>query len=305
MSVRNPLFSLALLLLVLAAANPAFGETVERVIDGDTIVLASGERVRYIGIDTPESVHPAKPVEFLAKEASEFNRLLVEGKDIRLEFDVETKDKYGRLLAYVFVDTVFVNAELVRQGYAQILTIPPNVKYAEVFVKLQQKAREAHRGLWDPEAADRWVAPSPVTDPDKVYVTRTGSKYHRGGCRYLAKSAIEIARDEAVAKGYGPCSVCIEAVKPKTDAAQYYITKTGEKYHRGGCRYLARSAIPISLDDALARGYGACSVCIGASGTMSQKPSATGGQCAAITKKGTRCKRTAKAGSRYCWQHGG
>ncbi|MCM8794841.1 MAG: thermonuclease family protein [Candidatus Omnitrophica bacterium] len=122
---------------------------VERVIDGDTAVLTGGERVRYIGIDTPELHHPKKPVEYYAREAKEFNRQLVEGKKVRLEFDVDRRDKYKRLLAYVFLeDGTFVNAELLRQGYAQLLTVPPNVKYTDLFVQCQKEAREANRGLW-------------------------------------------------------------------------------------------------------------------------------------------------------------
>ena len=122
---------------------------VQRVVDGDTVVLSTGERVRYIGIDTPELHHPRKPVEAYAREAMEFNRRLVEGKKIRLEFDLDRHDKYDRLLAYVYLeDGTFVNAELVRQGYAQTLTIPPNVKYTDLFLKYQREAREGNRGLW-------------------------------------------------------------------------------------------------------------------------------------------------------------
>ncbi|MBI3312169.1 MAG: thermonuclease family protein [Candidatus Omnitrophica bacterium] len=122
---------------------------VERVIDGDTVVLAGGARVRYIGVDTPELHHPRKPVEFYAREAKEFNRRLVGGKKVRLEWDVQRRDRYQRQLAYLFLeDGTFVNAELLRQGCAQLLTIPPNVKYADLFVKMQKEAREAKRGLW-------------------------------------------------------------------------------------------------------------------------------------------------------------
>lgn len=125
------------------------GLVVQRVVDGDTVVLSTGERLRYIGVDTPELHHPRKPVERYGREAKEFNRRLVEGKRVRLEFDVERKDRYERLLAYVYLeDGTFVNAELVRQGYAQLLTIPPNVKYADLFVELQREARKAARGLW-------------------------------------------------------------------------------------------------------------------------------------------------------------
>lgn len=128
---------------------PPAQESVKRVVDGDTAVLSSGEKVRYIGINTPELHHPKKPVERYAREAKEFNRRLVEGKKVRLEFDVERRDKYRRLLAYLFLeDGTFVNSELVRQGYAQVMTFPPNVKYADLFVRMQKEAREAKRGLW-------------------------------------------------------------------------------------------------------------------------------------------------------------
>ncbi|MEA3494250.1 MAG: thermonuclease family protein [Candidatus Margulisiibacteriota bacterium] len=121
---------------------------VTRVIDGDTIELANGERVRYIGIDTPETKHPEKPVQYFGKEAYEANKKLVEGKKVRLEFDVQKRDKYGRILAYVYVDNIFVNAWLVENGYAYAATYPPNVKYQESFLKLQKEARKNKRRLW-------------------------------------------------------------------------------------------------------------------------------------------------------------
>lgn len=131
-----------------AAGKPALA-FVQRVVDGDTVVLAGGERVRYIGVDTPELHHPRKPVEWYAREAKEFNRQLVQAKRVRLELDVQKRDRYGRLLAYVYLeDGTFVNAELLRQGYAQLLTIPPNVQHADLFVRMQKEAREAGRGLW-------------------------------------------------------------------------------------------------------------------------------------------------------------
>ena len=122
---------------------------VQRVVDGDTVVLAGGQPVRYIGMDTPELHHPRKPVQFYAREAAEFNRQLVEGKKVRLEWGMERRDRYNRLLAYVFLeDGTFVNAELLRQGYARVMTIPPNVKYVDLFVKMQKEAKENRRGLW-------------------------------------------------------------------------------------------------------------------------------------------------------------
>ena len=155
---KLPVWLLVLVLCGAAAAKAVdqratprvFYARVERVVDGDTVVLVGGERVRYIGIDTPELHHPRKPIEAYAREAKEVNRNLVEGKQVRLELDVEPRDHYGRLLAYVFreEDQTFVNAELMRLGYAQLLTIPPNVKYVEYLRQMQTQAREMKRGLW-------------------------------------------------------------------------------------------------------------------------------------------------------------
>jgi micrococcal nuclease len=104
--------------------------------------------VRLIGIDTPESVKPGTPVECFAREASAFLKRLVEGREVRLELDVEERDRYGRLLAYVHRRGLFVNAEMVRRGYATVATFPPNVRHAEDFVRLQREARKNLRGLW-------------------------------------------------------------------------------------------------------------------------------------------------------------
>jgi micrococcal nuclease len=122
-----------------------------RVIDGDTIVVdVNGvlEKVRLIGVDSPETVHPEKPVEYFGKEASQFTKRMVEGKLIRLEYDWQRRDRYGRLLAYVYLeDGTFLNAEIVRQGYGFAYTKYP-FKYLEEFREYEKKAREAGRGLW-------------------------------------------------------------------------------------------------------------------------------------------------------------
>jgi micrococcal nuclease len=129
---------------------------VVRTVDGDTVWvrLAGGvEKVRYIGIDTPEVHHPTRGEEPGGRAATEINRGLVGERSVRLEPDVQLRDRYGRLLAYVWVKRadgveVMVNAELVRLGYAQVMTVPPNVRHAEMFRKLAAEAREHHRGLW-------------------------------------------------------------------------------------------------------------------------------------------------------------
>ena len=124
--------------------------TVVRVVDGDTVVLRGGRRVRYIGVDTPESVEPGAPVECFGKAASRANARLVAGRRVRLRYDAERRDRYGRTLAYVYRarDGLFVNAELVRRGYATVLTIPPNVAHAGLFRRLAARARARDRGLW-------------------------------------------------------------------------------------------------------------------------------------------------------------
>ena len=122
-----------------------------RAIDGDTIEVrldGQTEDVRYIGVDTPETVKPDTPVQCFGPEAHDFNARLVEGHDARLEFDAEHRDVYGRLLAYVRVGDEFVNAELVRRGYATTLTIPPNDKYADQFARLEREASAKGLGLW-------------------------------------------------------------------------------------------------------------------------------------------------------------
>jgi micrococcal nuclease len=125
-------------------------ETVQvlRVIDGDTIELSDKRRVRYIGMDTPEIVDPAKPVECFGKEAADGNKRLVEGKTVQLEKDVSETDSYGRLLRYVYVGDIFVNETLVENGFARITTFPPDVKYRDQLTQAQREARANNRGLW-------------------------------------------------------------------------------------------------------------------------------------------------------------
>jgi len=135
---------------------------VTRVVDGDTLKLEDGERVRLIGIDTPEMHESQKlyrdsartkqdtsTIQKLGRRSYEFTKNLVEGKRVSLEFDVEKHDRYGRLLAYVYLkDGTFVNAKIVEEGYASLMTFPPNVKYADLFLKLLQEARNSRKGLW-------------------------------------------------------------------------------------------------------------------------------------------------------------
>jgi micrococcal nuclease len=121
---------------------------VVRVVDGDTIELEGGERVRYLGIDTPETAHPDKPVECYGPEATARNRALVEGKAVELLSDGPDRDAYGRLLRYVFVDGTFVNGELVWHGYAFARSYGDQLRLYQTLVQLERAARENQRGLW-------------------------------------------------------------------------------------------------------------------------------------------------------------
>ena len=124
-----------------------------RVVDGDTIIVeidGKKERIRLIGVDTPETVHPNKPVEHYGKEASAFTKKLAEGEMVRLECDDDTqrRDRYGRLLAYVYLpDGTFLNAEIIKQGYGFAYTRFP-FKYMEQFRQYERSARETGTGLW-------------------------------------------------------------------------------------------------------------------------------------------------------------
>lgn len=144
-----------------------------KVVDGDTLKLCNGEIVRLIGIETPEKYGSEKvsndsqwlgkdteTIIKLCKQAYVFTEKLCDSKQINMEFDIDKKDKYGRLLVYAFLnDGTFVNAEIIRQGYAKPVTISPNVKYADLFSKLYQEARENKRGLWNEQRKNREDGP--------------------------------------------------------------------------------------------------------------------------------------------------
>ncbi|GIW61311.1 MAG: hypothetical protein KatS3mg089_0163 [Patescibacteria group bacterium] len=119
-----------------------------KVIDGDTIQIEGGKIIRYIGIDTPESVDPRKQVECFGKEATERNKKAVEGKIIKIEKDISETDKYNRLLRYVYVDGIFLNKQLVKEGFAVASSYPPDIKYQDELENAEIEARTHNRGLW-------------------------------------------------------------------------------------------------------------------------------------------------------------
>jgi endonuclease YncB( thermonuclease family) len=202
--------NLFILLLVFLIALPGLAYSkdyvVSRIIDGDTVVLESGETVRYIGIDAPEmGKRKGKGgPEFFAREAARYNRKLVLLKKVRLEFDQEKKDAYGRLLAYVYVKNVFVNGELVRQGYARAMIRPPNTRYKDVLISYQREAMERDAGLWQEKKKDT----------ERSYVgNKRAYTFHRPSCPSAAKISLKnriifTTRTDPIKIGYTPCKRC-------------------------------------------------------------------------------------------------
>ena len=122
---------------------------VTRVVDGDTFVIENKEKVRLIGVDTPETVKPNTAVQYYGKEASDFSKKLLAGNYVYLEKDISNTDKYGRLLRYIYLeDGTFFNELIIKEGYAKVSTYPPDVKYVDVFIQAERFARENNKGLW-------------------------------------------------------------------------------------------------------------------------------------------------------------
>ncbi len=176
-----------------------------RVIDGDTIEIEGGNKVRYIGIDTPETSHPQKGLECFGKEATNKNKELLEGKEVMIEKDVSETDKYGRLLRYVYTGDIFVNDYLVREGFAYSSSYPPDVKYQNQLLDAQKEARQENRGLWNscqqttsnqtqqlnPQSAEQYGCRI------KGNISSSGEKiYHMQNQKYYDKTQIDEAKGE-------------------------------------------------------------------------------------------------------------
>jgi micrococcal nuclease len=169
-----------------------------KVIDGDSVVLKSGEDVRFIGIDTPEEEEP------FFKEAMKANQEMLKTGEIVLEYDIDRQDKWGRTLAYVWVDSLLVNAELIKRGLAWVYSHRPNLKYRDYFCSLQTQAREEKIGIWS----------MPMTETEEYYIGNKSSfRFHRPDCRYASQMAdgnkiIFETREEALDSCYSPCRYC-------------------------------------------------------------------------------------------------
>lgn len=182
-----------------------------RVVDGDTFIAlidAEEVRIRLIGVDTPESVHPNREVEHFALEASAFLKDLLEDEEVFFAYDQSNaatnhKDRYGRVLAYTYRvrDSLFVNAEIISEGYGHAYTSYP-FAYLEDFLKYERNARNQNLGLWA-EGEE-----FPAISDSLVWFNPGSNKYHRKECRYTTSSSLSMPLEEALAKGFEPCKIC-------------------------------------------------------------------------------------------------
>jgi micrococcal nuclease len=195
------------LLLIGAAAESAAQtwHTVKWVNDGDTIVLDTGQRVRYIGINTPEIDHEDQKAQPYGYQAKSYNTNLVGSQKIRLEYDTERRDRYGRDLAYVYLkDRTFINARLLEAGLAFYLYRKPNLKYGEILLKAQRDAMVSAKGLWR-----NW------SEKEKIYLgNRNSKRFHISSCKFAkkinAKNKIQFSSKwNAFYQGYAPSKRCI------------------------------------------------------------------------------------------------
>jgi micrococcal nuclease len=205
---------LALWVLVLALAlgcgqspDPPREAKVTRVIDGDTAELAGGARVRFLGIDAPEMARDGRPADFLAPQSKEYVVGLIQGKTVRLEYDRERYDRYGRLLAYLYLpDGSMVNLAMVRQGLARVYSQAPNLRYQDTLNAAQQEAMAAGRGLWQKPLAQQQT--------EAYYIGNKNSlRLHRPNCPLAArmKPANRVrfnSLQAAYSQGYSPCRSC-------------------------------------------------------------------------------------------------
>lgn len=212
MSKRSPLLFFILCSHLLFSSSFAQEYYVKKVVDGDTIVLSNGLKVRYIGIDAPELHHKNKDVVAMGEKAKEYNKSLVSGKKVRLEYDVEQHDKYGRALAYVYVDELFINAAMLKEGYAMVYTLPPNLKYQELFITLQKEARDNGRGLWM-EIQQKTPDSSLMSSASQFVASKSAESFHFLWCKWAKKISAKnrvyySTREEAMKALHRPCHVC-------------------------------------------------------------------------------------------------
>ena len=258
-----------------ASQHPTY--IVERVIDGDTVVLSSLGTVRLIGVDTPETVDPRQPVQQYGLESAAFLKQLAQGRSVRVEYDRQRLDKYRRTLAYLYLpDGVFVNLEIIRQGFGHAYSDYP-FAHLERFRDAEREAREASRGLW---ADDQTASPVKAsTDPARVWVNTSSKVYHCPGTRYYGTTVRGSYMSETAAKleGYRPAygrecgplnagavktapvgSAKANLVTPPPAPApiRVWVNTSSGVYHCPGTRYYGTTKKGVYLEQSAAQAAG-------------------------------------------------
>ncbi len=185
--------------------SPVSYSKIKFIYDGDTLLLEDGRKVRFLGINAPEIDYKGGESEFMAKASRRFLRTLLKGHQVRLEYDTERQDRYGRLLAYVFLkDGKMVNELIVRKGLAHVMLYSKNLKYSDVLLESQRKAMKKKNGIWGHS----------VKEKEKHYVGNKKSfRFHRPGCHFGRKISKKNrvgfkSRRDAFWEGYSPCKQC-------------------------------------------------------------------------------------------------
>lgn len=240
-------------------------EYVKQVIDGNTIQLSTGEFVRYIGVRLPRF-----PIDLRIRElACEFNKRSVEGRKVKLEFDEQKKSPEGYLLAYVYCGDLFVNAEIIRLGYGLIELYSPNTKYAEHLIKLEQEARSARRGLWSkPSLLNTEMVTAGSSEERMTLIERKiddlSTKLDRvlelvGRLQIQPKDTHDASMRSSNQKTSGSKKDDVNLEQKETDIV--YVTKSGKKYHKLGCRFLTEKSTPMTIQEAKQKGLEPCKLC--------------------------------------------
>ncbi|HXG70900.1 MAG TPA: thermonuclease family protein [Gemmatimonadaceae bacterium] len=289
-----------LTLIAQAATTSSIRGRVSRVVDGDTIVVDTVGTVRLIGIDSPETKDPRRPVDAFGAEASHQMSALALNQDVRLEFEGQRRDVYGRTLAYVYLaDDRMLNVEMIRRGFAHAYTTYPFSKMEE-FRSWQRDAQRDSRGLWStpsrastteqgPVQPGQSVA-EPLPEPAEVLVDtgpRTTALYHRDTCAWVrgATTTVRLTSSDAKSRYFQAHCACVHGrdEQPPCAAAESSVQGLGVSAPRGAMAVASptvQRAVPAEA-----------------------KPAVSSGRCQATTQKGAQCKRSAQPGRSNCWQH--
>ncbi len=234
---------------------------VEKVISGNKIELSTGDVIEYIGVNIP-----IDSSNLIFKSALELNKKLVESKIIKLELDEKENNDVGCLLAYVYCGDIFVNAEIIRQGYGIINIHSPNIKYAELLVKAERDARDQKRGFWSEQKEN--LAENEHISIEKQ-ILKLSAKFDELNKKVdqliELVNALILRIDNLSVKTENIPEINekqdIKQAKSNSNDTIVYITKSGKKYHRPGCRFLGENPIAITIEEAKQKGYQPCKTC--------------------------------------------